>query len=251
MKLDFSIISETGMRRLNNEDAVLFIKPPKPWTEQAMGCLAIVADGMGGHSKGERASLLATEILSREYYKKISQPISSLKKAAIIANNAIAKEGIKEKKGMGTTCTAAAIIGNKLYLMHIGDSRCYLYKKGKLLLLTQDHTLESQTNGGESSNDNSDLNLMNKHVLTKSLGVEEVTECPADVYLLAETFDIGDKLILCTDGLHGHISDYELQKSIEECKSIKEVSRKWIKTVLTRGAHDNFSFILIEKKTNS
>jgi serine/threonine protein phosphatase PrpC len=248
VNLDFSIISETGMRRSNNEDAVLFVKPPKPWTEQAMGCLAIVADGMGGHSRGERASLLASEILPREYYKKISQPISALKRAAIVANNAIAQEGLLEKRGMGTTCTAAAIIGNKVYLMHIGDSRCYLYKKGKLSLLTQDHTLENQTNSGESSNDNADINLMNKHVLTKSLGVEEVIDCPAEVFLLDETFEVGDKLILCTDGLYGHISDYELQKTLEESKSIKEVSRKWIKTVLTRGAHDNFSFILIEKK---
>lgn len=246
MNLDFAIVSETGMRRINNEDAVLFVKPPKPWIEQAMGCLAIVADGMGGHSRGERASYLATEIIAREYYKKISQPISALKKALIEANNAIAIEGAKEKKGMGTTCTSAVILDNKIYLTHIGDSRCYLYKKGKLTLMTQDHTLENEIFYDEAGT-NGNENLINRHVLTKSLGTETVDHCPADVFQLEETFENGDRLILCTDGLHGHISDYELQKNLEEEKSIKEISKKWVKTVLKRGAQDNFSFLIIEK----
>lgn len=248
MNLDYIIVSETGMRRTNNEDAAIFVNPDKPWIKQSMGSLAIIADGMGGHSRGERASLLATEIISREYYRKISQPISALKKALIEANNTIAQEGAKEKKGMGTTCTTAVILDSKIYLMHIGDSRCYLHKKGKLSLLTKDHTLENEVFFDEVGSKVNE-NVINKHVLTKSLGIEEVDNCPADVFLLEETFEVGDRLVLCTDGLYGHISDYELQKNLEEEKSIKNVSKKWVKTVLNRGAQDNFSFIIVQRKS--
>jgi serine/threonine protein phosphatase PrpC len=246
VKLNYTIVSETGMRRSNNEDAVLFVKPSKPWIEQSMGCLAIVADGMGGHAKGEKASLLAVDIISSTYYSKIAQPIQSLKMAALQANNTIADEGERHQKGMGTTCTAIAIMSDKLYLFHIGDSRCYLFKKGKLQQLTIDHTLENEPHGSNNLNDEGYI-LSNKHILTKSLGTEKRTECPAEVTLIEESFDIGDKLLLCTDGLYGHISEIEIQKTIENTKSLQEISKKWVKGVLQRGAHDNFSFILIER----
>lgn len=244
MKLDYILVSETGMRRSNNEDAILFLKPDKPWIEQAMGSLAIIADGMGGHSKGEKASLLATEIIAQEYYKKITHPLTGLQNASLKANNAIASEGDLFKNGMGTTCTATAIVGNKIFVLHIGDSRCYLIKKDKLKLVTTDHTVEN-----EMTDNSSQFTSQNKHVLTKSLGSEMLAETAADVFLLDDVFDVNDKIFLCTDGVNGHISDFEIQKLFEESKTIKEVSKKIIKTVLNRGAFDNFSFIIVERKS--
>lgn len=244
MKLDYILVSETGMRRSNNEDAILFLKPDKPWIEQAMGSLAIIADGMGGHSKGEKASLLATEIIAQEYYKKITHPLTGLKNASLKANNAIAREGNSFKNGMGTTCTATAIIDEKVFIMHIGDSRCYHIKKDKLRLITRDHTVENEL----AENDNDSM-FHNKHILTKSLGSDVLNESPADVFVLEDSFEINDKIFLCTDGVNGHISDFEIQKFFEESKTIKDVSKKIIKTVLNRGAFDNFSFIIVHRKS--
>ena len=135
-------ITDTGCVRDHNEDAVRFVRPAENFILKKMGCLAIVADGMGGHTSGEIASAIAIDMISEAYYEKVRDPIKALENASSKANNLIWQTagGDKKLKGMGTTCTAAAIIGDKLNILHIGDSRAYLYKKGELIQLSEDHT---------------------------------------------------------------------------------------------------------------
>lgn len=220
------------MQRLNNEDAARFHNPPKPWIKQAMGSLAIIADGMGGHPKGEKASKLATEIISDEYYKKVDPPEKALEKACIQANNVIASEGNAFNQHIGTTCTAMAITQKTLFLLHIGDSRAYLLSKKKLEQLTTDHTLSDNRHGGN-------------HILTRSLGINTVSKCPAEIIKINRSFSKGDRILLCTDGLYSHISFNEMEATLNDM-TLAELEKQWVKWVLKRGAFDNFSFIVIE-----
>lgn len=230
------------MQRTNNEDAVFFAKPKKPWVEQAMGSLAIVADGMGGHAKGEKASKLAVEIISKEYYSKILPPEKALEKACLIANNAIAKEGLIINQSIGTTCTAIAITPKELYLLHIGDSRAYLLRNKKLTQLTKDHTLESKNfpilrNMGSA-----------KNILTRSLGVEISDTCPAEIIKIEGKLNKNDRIILCTDGLYSYLSKDDMESTLNDMP-LAQIGQHWVKWVLKQGASDNFSFIILEQNS--
>lgn len=242
MKLNYVIVNETGMKRTNNEDAVFFSNPAKPWVKQAMGSLAIVADGMGGHAKGEKASKLAVEIISKEFYRKILPPEEALENACLIANNAIAKEGLIINQSIGTTCTAIAITAKDLFLLHIGDSRAYLLKNRKLTQLTKDHTVASEIPDFYRSN-----NAI-KNLLTRSLGVETAQVCPAEITKLTEKLNKNDRIVLCSDGLYAYISDEEMEAALNEM-TLHQISQHWVKQVLRKGASDNFSFIILEPNT--
>lgn len=239
VELDYNIVNETGMHRTNNEDAVLFVAPKKPWIKQAMGSLAIVADGMGGHAKGEKASKLAVDIISDEYYKKIAPPEKALEQACLKANNTIIDEGTKIDQNIGTTCTAVAITAKTLHILHIGDSRAYLLQKRKLHQLTTDHTLANQQPYSE--------NEFDTNILTRSLGTEFSKECQAQIFKLDVTLGKDDRIILCTDGLHNYISFEEMENTLNTF-SLEELCKQWVKWVLQRGAQDNFSFIVIQLK---
>lgn len=239
MELDYIIVNETGMLRTNNEDAVLFVVPKKPWIKQAMGNLAIVADGMGGHAKGEKASKLAVDIISDEYYKKIAPPEKALERACLKANNTIIEEGTKIDQNIGTTCTAVAITTKTLHILHIGDSRAYLLQKRKLNQLTTDHTLANQQPHSKSE--------FGTNILTRSLGTEFLKQCQTQIFKLDAALGKDDRIILCTDGLHNYISFEEMENTLNTL-SIEEICKQWVKWVLRRGAQDNFSFIIIQPK---
>lgn len=229
------------MKRTNNEDAVYFSNPTKPWVKQAMGSLAIVADGMGGHAKGEKASKLAVEIISKEYFNKILPPEEALEKACLIANNAIAKEGLMINQSIGTTCTAIAVTTKDLFVLHIGDSRAYLLKNKKLTQLTKDHTLDSKMPHFLE-------NLsVTKNILTRSLGVETTKACPAEIIKVKGKLNKNDRIVLCTDGLYTYITDKEMELALNEM-SLQQIGQRWVKQVLTKGASDNFSFIILEQQ---
>lgn len=238
MDLNYIIVNETGMKRTNNEDAVLFIKPKKPWIKQAMGYLAIIADGMGGHAKGEKASKLAIEIISSEYYSKVDQPENALMKACLLANNTISKEGKLINQSIGTTCTTVAITPKSLHFLHIGDSRAYLFENKKLTQVTEDHTLANKTKNLEIGN----------NILTRSLGAEFQNTCPGEIFKIEKSLLKGDRILLCTDGLYSYISHQEMESTLSEMP-LEELGGQWVKWVLNRGASDNFSFIILEVKS--
>jgi len=240
------MVSETGLRRSNNEDAVLFHKPEKPWTEQSMGILAVVSDGMGGYARGEKASAMATDILREEYYSGMGSPEERLKKAAVEVNNAIAREGIASGNRMGTTCTAIVVLKDKLYLLHIGDSRCYFYQSGMLRQITTDHTAANEMALSASLRSSDQTMFFNPHALTKAMGIELIDACHADVFSIPNTLDLGDRILLCSDGLFLHVKDHELQEVLQQKLPLKETSDKLVKMVMQRGAKDNFSFILMQ-----
>jgi protein phosphatase len=248
MTLSYSIVSETGLQRSNNEDAVLFYEPEKPWIAQSMGILAAVSDGMGGYSRGEKASSMAIELLKDTYFNSLGSPEELLTKAAIEANNAIANEAIASGTRMGTTCTALVILKDQLCFMHIGDSRCYLFEQGSLRQITNDHTAANELAASGALRSSDQTMLYNPHALTKAMGIEPAITCRADVFSMSNHLMKGDRILLCTDGLFLHIPTDELEAVFQQKLPLKETTDKLVRTVMQRGARDNFSFILIQQE---
>lgn len=246
MKLVHTMVSETGLRRTNNEDAALFIKPDKPWLAQSLGTLSVVSDGMGGYERGEKASAMVVDILSKEYFNGMGQPAEKLREAAINVNNAVALEGMASAQKMGATCTALVILEDQLHFMHIGDSRGYILKSGVLTQMTSDHTAANEYAHSDHLNKNENKLINNPHALTKAMGVAYSNTCQADVFSVVNNLQKGDKIILCSDGLYLHINDSELKEILQQKTTLKDITDQLVKIVLRRGAMDNFSFILME-----
>jgi len=246
MKLVHMTVSETGLRRTNNEDAVLFMKPDKPWLEQSLGTLAVISDGMGGYERGEKASAMVVDVLSKVYFKGIGQPVEKLQQAAIQANNAVAIEGKTSSRKMGATCTAVVLLEDQLYFLHIGDSRGYIFKNGELKQVTTDHTAANEMANSYRMRLSEQTLLFNPHALTKAMGMEVMSSCQADVFSVKNNLEKGDRIVLCSDGLYLHVSDIELGSILNQKRSLKEITDQLVKLILQRGALDNFSFILIE-----
>lgn len=245
MKLVHSMVSETGLRRSNNEDAILFMTPDKPWLEQCLGSLAIVSDGIGGYERGEKASAMVVETLSQQYFQEAGQPAERLRDAAIKANNTVAIEGMASSIRMGATCTAVAILKDELFFLHVGDSRAYVLQDNELTQVTLDHTLANEMAGHASVRHSEQTMLFNPNALTRAMGVEATKGCHADIFSMKNTLEKDDKILLCSDGVHGHIKDNELAALLQQKKPLKEITDQMVKLVLQRGATDNFSFIII------
>ncbi len=246
MNLRYQSVSETGLRRTNNEDAVLYAVPDKPWLAQSLGTLAAVSDGMGGLERGEKASALVVDTLRRDYFRGAGTPAQKLREAAVKANNAVAIEAQISGKKMGATCTALALCSDQLHYMHIGDSRAYTLTGGKFEQKTTDHTAANEMAHSGVMRHTDQTLLFNPHALTRAMGVELSSTCRADVFSEPNNLQKGDRILLCSDGLYIHVSDEELAAHMRGKQSIKEISDKLVKLVLKRGAHDNFSFIFIE-----
>ncbi len=240
-------VTDTGGSRSNNEDAVRFIRPTDEKTRRNMGFLAIVADGMGGHASGEVASSIAVETIAEVYYNSSQKPLKALRLAGEKANEEIWQIASRDKKlrGMGTTCTAAAIIEDKIYILHIGDSRAYLYKNGEIVQLSEDHTYVQQLLSSGEITPFEALNHPEGNVLLKSLGTAKKRSC--DLFLSKYRFEEGSKLLLCSDGLYEYFSTRELAEFLSE-DDLGQISQKLSASVHEQGAHDNFTFLLVEAR---
>ena len=241
--------TDTGITRDHNEDAVRFVRPADPNLRKEMGCLAIVADGMGGHASGEVASALAIDTIAEKYFSSGKNPLKSLEAASKLANENIWNLSAENQKlrGMGTTCTAAVLVGQKLYIMHIGDSRAYLYKKGELIQLSDDHTyVQELLNAGEITAAEA-KNHPDGNVLTKSLGTSKKRSC--DLFESEYSFEQGDRLLLCSDGLYEYFTSSKLAEYLDG-PDLGEISNLLSEKVMEMGAQDNFSILLVEQKMN-
>lgn len=207
--------------------------------------LFVVADGMGGHLAGQVASSLAVQVIGEEYKLTAHcEPGQCLREIVLKANAAILSQGLQNPSytGMGTTITAAVVRDNFVYLSHIGDSRAYLYRDGRLSQLTQDHSLVNELfkNGSIS------LEEMQKHpqknILTSAAGTEAAPRIDSTIHTVRER----DFLLLCTDGLHGHLTDRDIELILGENLSIGTKLNRLIGLALERGGADNITAILVD-----
>lgn len=201
--------------RTEQQDAFGFTDKDNAELVERCGVLGVVADGMGGLALGRQASQLAVETILRVYSVK-SQDESipdalhrALQEANIAVLSLAKEEGLQGK--VGTTVVAAVVHEGLLYWVSVGDSRLYLYRRGKLRQLTQDHVyaveLARAVERGIISKEEAETHP-ERRSLTSHLGVASLDEVDCNV----EPFDLlaGDHLLLCSDGLYGSLSDNEM-----------------------------------------
>lgn len=227
-------LSDTGKIRKRNEDAHLV------QLSQDIKKLA-VADGMGGHQGGHIASRLALEVIDNFSINGDSLK-EDMGKAVYKANEEIIARasGDPELEGMGTTITFLGINEKKALVAHVGDSRLYLFRKGRLQRITRDQSLvEEMVRQGKLSPEEAAIHPQ-RNVLLQALGVEEDIE--VDFYELK--VQQGDLFLLCTDGLTGPVSDEEITQIIKKTANLQKSAEEMVELANARGGHDNITVVL-------
>lgn len=224
-----------GNIRDNNEDACYSFK-------DSTGGLCIVADGMGGHNAGEVASGMAIDAVVENLWNiNLDSPFDSLTEAFNHANIVVYGAAKGEKNGMGTTLTAAVMRSNMIYIAHVGDSRAYLYSGGRLRQLTTDHTLvQEMVDSGRITEKEARSHPL-RHIITRAVGTLDTIE----IDTIEVPWKPGDRLLLCSDGLTGELTDTDIERMLgmKMCKSAVNVM---LSSALERGGHDNITILLAE-----
>lgn len=251
LKITSAAASHTGLRRAENEDA---------FSARTELGLYIVADGMGGHAAGEVASHLAVEVIETfirdtadadpnqtwpfPYDPNFSLNGNRMKAAFRLANRRIAKamEGDEALKGMATTAAAILIGSAEPVIAHVGDSRIYLWRKGTLSQVTQDHSwVGEQVRAGVLSDDDARRHPW-RNVVTRALSGGEDPE--VDVKELA--LEDGDRLLICSDGLSGVVSPEKLQELIAKTDSLDDTCQVLIDAANEAGGPDNITVAMLK-----
>lgn len=231
--IEIAGLTDVGCERENNEDSYGYWESDDDTVFARLGRLAIVADGMGGHEGGQIASRIAVESIQESYENATAaDPQQALVAALTEAHRRIqvrAREDVY-LLGMGTTCTAFAIVGRNLHYVHVGDSRLYLLRNGKLKVLSRDHSLVARLIETGIIREEEAENHPQKHVLTAALGVADQIEpdIPAQPLLLENS----DVVLICTDGLWGQLTEKELreilisQEPSEACQSLVRLAKE-------------------------
>jgi protein phosphatase len=242
-----SLLSDVGCVRELNEDSGACVCPDDAGLRASKGVLAIVADGMGGHSAGEVASGLAIEVIKRAYYEDSDEPQSALKKAFQEANREIYKAAEKDesKKGMGTTCTALVLQNGTAISAHVGDSRLYLVREGNIYLMTEDHSAVMEMVKAGAITLEQARHHPDKNVILRAMGSHPEVE----VATWQEPFPVkaGDSFLVCSDGLYDLVEDEEI-KQIVMINNPHAACQNLIALAKERGGHDNITVVITSLK---
>jgi PPM family protein phosphatase len=236
-------LSVAGPMRTENQDAILL---PGSNTPTLTGCLHAIADGMGGYANGALASALALKYL-REHLRAndniTAAPHKVLKQAFEVLNFEVYKTSQElDNTRMGTTLTAAYIIGNLLNLLHIGDSRAYLIRNGRGTCLTQDHTVVGDMVRAHILAPTALRTHAQRSVLTRAAGLSLF----AQPELSQTNLQIGDRIILCSDGLWAVMEDAEIVEHANRTENVQTLTQNLLDLALARETDDNCSVVTIQ-----
>jgi serine/threonine protein phosphatase PrpC len=238
MELRIAHLSDVGRVREDNEDSVLTDALP----------LVAVADGMGGHEGGEVASKLALEQLKgwRDRLAASEEVSGQLREAFGDAHRAVFDRGRAEQNlaGMGTTLTAGWIEDDKMTLAHVGDSRAYLLRGGKLRQLTQDQTVAQEwVRRGRLSEDEA-ATSPHRHILLQAIGADTDD---LDIEMGSVQLRSGDRILLASDGLYGMVHDAdEIRDLLVRNVDPDEACRALVEAANTAGGEDNVSVVIVD-----
>ncbi len=229
--------TDTGSVRRMNQDCVCIV----PELD-----VAVLADGLGGHQAGEIASRMAVDAIIRHFGNRAAvagaaDAADRMLEAVNAANAEVysSSRRFSHMEGMGTTVVAAHVCNGRVIIGHIGDSRCYRFRKGALAQLTEDHTLASRLLRGNPAGIVPDYS---HHMLDKALGTQPF--CEPDI--LDREVLAGDVLLLCSDGLSGVVADPEIAGILAHGSEDPESCVDGlIDACLKSGAPDNVSVILV------
>lgn len=243
-------LSHIGQKRLTNQDAIYLNRQKSVF---------IVADGMGGHQGGDVASAIAIkcipEYLSKHMGQNPQDPAAILTESIKKANEEIIKKGGENPhlKDMGTTVVCFFFKGRSLYVGNVGDSRAYLIKEGELFQLSKDHSMvQEKINMGLYTREQAAQDPQ-KNILIRSVGLEK--DISVDIFQYE--VEKNDLFLLCSDGLHGQVSDSDLIKlTNREISDPSKANRKCLEKTVAQmvalandnGGSDNISTILVLAK---
>jgi protein phosphatase len=232
-------ITDIGVEREMNQD-YLFT------SDTAVGNLPnlyIVADGMGGHKAGEYASRYTTErVVAYALRSRDSEPVTILKEAIQRANELLLIESKEDeaKNGMGTTIVCATIIGSKMFVANVGDSRLYVVSD-RIRQITRDHSLvEEMVRMGEMDRREARQHP-DKNIITRAVGVTETVDVDFFEVDLAKE----DEILLCTDGLTNMVDDTTIYRIMTETQDIETQVKNLVRTANDNGGRDNITAVVI------
>ena len=237
-QLQAGAASDVGRVRQINEDRYL---------ADADAGLYAVADGVGGHQAGEVASQTSVETLLRTFGEG-ERTTEGLIKAVEAANQAVWQlaQGSREKRGMGTTLTALAVVQEdgeeQLALANVGDSRAYLLQQGELIQLSEDHSLvEELVRDGKLTPAEAQVHPQ-RSIITRALGMEPAIE--------VDSWEIipytGDRILLCSDGLTNELSDERIASTLRQLADPREAAHDLVRQARAAGGSDNITVVVVD-----
>ena len=239
------IVGKTDIGRVRNTNQDAF----KILALGAGAGLALVCDGMGGASGGDRASALAKEVITEVVCARYRDDMGpdavkiAVREAVMEANRRIYETAQEDPalQGMGTTVVLALLYQNHAYIAHVGDSRLYCFRDGALSQLTRDHSfIQELLDQGKISKDEAKVHP-SKNIITRAGGVQWDVELDFHVLELCP----GDRLLLCTDGLSNACSDAEIAALLGS-RPAEEAAEELIRSANRSGGHDNVTVVIVE-----
>ncbi len=243
-------LTDVGRQREHNEDSFVVLKEYD---------LYVVADGMGGHRAGDVASKLATETIS-EFFRStanedvtwpfhfdtnLSEEENRLLTGIRVANRQIFERSTRSREchGMGTTVVGAMFSPRKrrMYIGHVGDSRCYRVRGGEIQLMTRDHSLVNDYLLAMPDLTEEQRSELPKNVITRALGMQDQVV----VDLQHDDPQVGDVYVLCSDGLSGMMLDDDIEHIVTTTRDIQEAATRLIAKANERGGEDNVTAVVI------
>ena len=239
-------LTDIGLVRKNNQDSYAIRV-----LDDALA-IAVVCDGMGGAQAGNVASAVAVEAFAATLEDACKQGLPPdperkqelLRGACRAANTQVfdLSQNNPEYQGMGTTLVAALALSHEVYVVNVGDSRCYILSEGQLTQITSDHSLvQALVDCGDITPEEARTHPK-KNVITRALGVDDSIR--SDVFCVE--YKEGDILLLCSDGLTNTVTDAVLQTELSQLTSPEETARKLLTLAVEQGAPDNITVILAQ-----
>jgi protein phosphatase len=248
MRVRFAGSTNIGRKRDENQDSISL-----PENER----LAIVADGMGGHTSGAVASRIAVEMVSDHFAETSKQQtltwpykvdrdlrthVNRMITGIMLANLEIWEKfkSMPANKRPGTTCVALYFLDDALIVGHVGDSRCYRTRQTEITQLTEDHSLINDYIRMKRVTPEEAENWRHKNVIVRALGMKESVQ----VDIFTEKPQIGDTYMLCSDGLTGMIKDDQIQHILMTERDLDRAVDRLITAANEEGGVDNISVVL-------
>ena len=249
MKIRYAAKTDVGLKRTHNEDYFSLLEDEQ---------LFMVADGMGGHASGEVASKMAADAIAEFYLRtkdedatwpyKMDRQLSYIENRLVcgikLANYRIFEAAAQDIrfKGMGTTIVALLLNGEKVYIAHVGDSRCYRIRGGVIDQLTRDHSLlEDYMDAKPDMTEEEKRNFPHKNVITRALGMADHTEVDVSSWDLLP----GDVCVVCCDGLTGMVRDERIAEIVGEEPELQTACQRLVDEANENGGVDNITVALV------
>jgi protein phosphatase len=242
-------VTDVGRRREQNEDA--FLVDPE-------AALFVVADGMGGHAGGGTASSIAVESIQKSVrearaaapaaFAAVAPQDAShfptvLRGAVEAASREIYRAALEDPSlaGMGTTVTSVLLVGRTAFMAHVGDSRCYLVRAGRIFHISEDHSLVNEQLKAGAITEEEARSSRFRNIITRSVGFEEGVL----VDVVGLEVEPGDVLVLCSDGLSNQVADTEILE-VAARAHLSEAPEKLVALANERGGDDNITVIVVK-----